>query len=188
VTSTPTTFTRLPPKVTTKTYTATVTRDGGRGDKDDDDKGPHHPRDAEPELTNAQRLQRGLPPRAPNFKKRTFGGGGGGHPGGPGGGGGPRPNPSCTRTTTTITATVSKTDRPCPTTTVVEKYCKPTTKTVNTYVPTTPFGTKTTTVPGTITLTITKPPLTTSTVKTTVTTTVTGKPCKRDANGNIIEE
>ncbi len=187
MTAPPTTCTRLPPAVTTKTYTATVTRGGGRDDKDDP-KGPH-PRDAEPELTNAQRLQRGLPLRAPNFKKRTFGGGGGGHPGGPGGGGGgPRPNPSCTPTTKTITATVSKTDRPCPTTTVIDKYCKTTTKTVQTIVPTTTFGTKTTTVPGTITVTSTKPPLTTSTVKTTTTVTVTRKPCKRDANGNIIEE
>ncbi|GMK57541.1 hypothetical protein CspeluHIS016_0403750 [Cutaneotrichosporon spelunceum] len=116
-------------------------------------------------LSNADRLQRGLPLRVPKnvAKKRTFDGDWT-----------QKPKPSCTPTTKTIITTVSSTTRPISTSTVFSTKCRP----MDTTVTKTKTETKrdSTTTKLTTTTTITKPVTKTSTTVTTTTKTVTVKP------------
>lgn len=111
-------------------------------------------------LTNAERMQLGLPLRSPQEEKRFF------WPVGP----------SCTPTTVSSTAWVTKTTAPCATTNVQSCLL-----TKTSYIPTITLVTKTSTCYSTITappVTSTKPcsnPTTTVTVRTTAT--VTSKWC-----------
>ncbi|BEI86345.1 hypothetical protein CcaverHIS002_0606320 [Cutaneotrichosporon cavernicola] len=158
-TTTPVVYVTDPVPTITKTLTKTYTQYQPQG------KRAAETGAVERDLTNAERLQRGLPLRVPGVvaKKRTYGAGWTPEV---------KPKPSCTPTVTTIWTTVSKTTKPCVTSTVKVTSCKPTT--------TTSTKTKTETACGstitnkvTTTLTSTKPPCSTSTVLTTVSKTIT---------------
>jgi hypothetical protein len=112
------------------------------------------------ELTNAERLQYGLPPRGPGEKrKRTFWGGGGNN------------GPSCTPTTVVTTATTTKTVPGTVTVSSTSCYLTKTNTAYNTKTTTATSTCWTTTKGPAVTKTVACATATTTTVRTTATVT-----------------